>query len=192
MWEFIKTNKGNKIEHDGVQRAIWLTIEKTTDERLISTKVGYLAKKLVACLADKLKMEQPLAIKCCDADYTRGYVMYLIAEKIVDQADGTRVMQKKSHHIILDSKDRIKYFASDAARELEDLEDVPWGDILARVNGIVTAFSAPAGKSDMELAATGGDGAEGAVRGGAVRSRYGLHGGVDAGLRARTRGFRRR
>ena len=34
-----------------------------------------------------------------------------------------------------------------------------------------------------------GDGAERAVRRVAVRSRYGLHGGVDVGLRARIEGF---
>ena len=72
MWEFIKANKGNKFEHDGVERAIWFTIEETTDERLISTKVGYPATTLVAFLTDGLKMEPPLALKSCDADYTRG------------------------------------------------------------------------------------------------------------------------
>ncbi len=80
--DFIKANKRTKSERDDVKSLIWFTIEKTTDERLVSTKVGHLAKTLVAYLTDKLRMEQPLAIKCCDADYARGYAMYLIAERL--------------------------------------------------------------------------------------------------------------
>ena len=125
--------------------SIWFTIEKTTDERLISTKVGYLAKTLVAFLTDGLKMEQSLALKCCDADYTRGYVMYLIAEKENKQEDGAMVTPKRSQHRIFDSRDGLRYFASDAARELADFKDLPWDDILTHVNGIVLANGAQAG-----------------------------------------------
>ncbi len=71
--------------------------------------------------------------------------MYLIVEKEVRQEDGTAVTQKKSQHRIFDSRDGLKYFASDAARELADIKDLRWDDILTHVSGIATAYSAPAG-----------------------------------------------
>ncbi len=57
---------------------------------------------LVAYLADNLRTEPQGANNSCDADYSMGYVMYLIADKLVELEDGTMQTQKNSQHLILD------------------------------------------------------------------------------------------
>ncbi len=53
--------------------------------------------------------------------------------------------QTKSHHIVLDSKDGITCFTSDAAREMVGLKDFPWDDTLTHVNGMALPYNAVAG-----------------------------------------------
>ncbi len=48
MWDFMKANKGNKFDFDGSIGCLWWTIEKTTEERDVAKKVGFLLRTLVA------------------------------------------------------------------------------------------------------------------------------------------------
>ncbi len=40
MWAFSKAHKGVKFEHNGNARAIWYSIEKTTEERQGAAKLS--------------------------------------------------------------------------------------------------------------------------------------------------------
>ena len=77
MWTFIKANKGTKFDFDGTIGCLWWAIEKTSEERDISKKVGFLMRSLVAFLIDKKEFLRPAALKSFDGEYTRGYIVYI-------------------------------------------------------------------------------------------------------------------
>ena len=117
---------------------MWLTIEKDDDERYKASEVSYLMNAVVHLLVDKMTIEPAEARKRCDADYARGYIMYLVAEVVTVADDGVATTKKKMLHRIIDSKDGDRYFTTDAARDLADLKELPWDDTITHVNGMVS------------------------------------------------------
>eukprot|EP00929_Paragymnodinium_shiwhaense_P082152 TRINITY_DN43207_c0_g1_i2.p1 TRINITY_DN43207_c0_g1~~TRINITY_DN43207_c0_g1_i2.p1 ORF type:complete len:295 (+),score=89.90 TRINITY_DN43207_c0_g1_i2:30-914(+) len=80
MWAHVKKIKGAKFKSkDGA--ALWWTVEKTADERLVSKKVARALKLLTENLIDKAGKSEDEAKKMVEADYTRGIVWLTTGDK---------------------------------------------------------------------------------------------------------------
>ena len=143
MWGFIKGNKRKKYDFDGVKDVLWLSVEKTYDERLKTPRVSYLVNKLVEFLTEKHKIPPLEARKRVDGDYNRGCIMFLTAAVIEVGEDGVdNITIKKKQQRIIDSKNGDRYFAKDEARELVDLKDFDWDEAISHVNGMISKAEA--------------------------------------------------
>ena len=83
----------------------------------------------------KSELPHAEAAKLVDGDYGRGYIMYLVAAH-ESTCDTSKIVtkHKKSQMRIFDSKDGIKFWTADIAREIKRLSDFPWDDTLTHVN----------------------------------------------------------
>ena len=139
MWNFIKANKGTKFDFDGTPDCLWYAIEKTSVERDISKKVGFLMKNLVAFLIENKGMLRPVALKLLDGDYTRGCIVYVTPPGTKTNEAGEETKYRKKVTKIMNSNDGYAYTVTNAAREIELLKDFPWGDTLKEVNDLHNA-----------------------------------------------------
>ena len=89
-----------------------------------------------------MKIKQVEARKRCDADYVRGFIMYLATEACTSDEEVVLTTQKEKWLRILDSKNGDTYFATGKARELEILSDFPWGATSKQVNEMATRSEA--------------------------------------------------
>ena len=77
------------------------------------------------------------AKRSIDADYARGYVIYLTAASET-KCDTTGVIIKhpKLQLRVFDSKEALTYWTTDLAREILPLKEFKWDDTLAQANAI--------------------------------------------------------
>ena len=96
---------------------------------------AFLIKTLIEYIKEKRGVPHKEAARCVDADYTRGYVMYVVAEN-ESTCETTKIVTKhnKSQLRIFDSKDGVTYWTTDIARDFPPLEDFKWDHTLSHVN----------------------------------------------------------
>ncbi len=76
MWAFIKAHTGVKFAHNGNERAIWYSIEKTTEERQGAAKMSAIIRGLVRHLVEVSGKDETTARRIIDADYKKGIVVF--------------------------------------------------------------------------------------------------------------------
>ena len=81
--------------------------------------MGHLVKALVEHIETKIGVTHVEAARLVDGDYARGYVMYLVAAH-ESTCDTSKIVtkHKKSHMRIFDSKDGMKFWTTDIARDI--------------------------------------------------------------------------
>ena len=77
------------------------------------------------------------AKRSVDADYAKGYVMYLVAAKETTcEITNTVTKHPKVQLRVFDSKEALTYWTTDLARDILPLKEFKWDDTLAQVNAI--------------------------------------------------------
>jgi hypothetical protein len=143
MWDFIGQHKGAKFDFDGTTGALWWSIEKSEDERLKASRVSHLVRTTVAFLVSNAKIPIALATKRVVGDYVRGYIMFITNEVSEKGLDGTKkIITKKTHQRLFESKWGESYFVKEGAREIEVLKELEWDEMITHVNGLVTKSEA--------------------------------------------------
>ena len=101
--------------------------------------MAFLTKALVDFIQENHGVPHLKAKRSVDADYAKGYVMYLVAEDETT-CETTNVVTKhpKLQLRVFDSKDAITYWTTDIARDILLLQDFKWDDTLAQANEIGT------------------------------------------------------
>ena len=94
---------GVKFEHDGEPRAIWFSIEQTTQERRNAARVSGIVRGLVKHLVEVGKKNEVNAKQHIDSDYKRGVIVFKELPVCIDVDDNadrpqrmkrTRIIQK--------------------------------------------------------------------------------------------------
>jgi hypothetical protein len=89
MWAFIKAHKGVKFAHNGNERAIWYSIEKTTEERQGAAKMSAIIRGLVKHLVEVNGKDETTARRIIDSDYKKGIVVFKELPNVIDLSDDT-------------------------------------------------------------------------------------------------------
>ena len=66
--------------------------------------------------------------------------MFRIAETVTNE-DGTVVDHRKSQRRVIDSKGGLTHFATDEARDIEDLRAFPWDDTLTHASNLTLPYA---------------------------------------------------
>ncbi len=128
LWAFILGNKGVRIDYGQDPRAIWFTIEKTLQPRMIAKKIGNMVRALISCLVENGKAEAE-AKKHIDGDYQKGNI-YLRPEDIRFKGEdgAASIVKAMSVRLIEMDRKRGTYAVGADARTMEPLPDFKWDE----------------------------------------------------------------
>jgi hypothetical protein len=143
MWIFIKQHKGTRFPFDGKTNALWFSVEKTDYERLRAAKLSAILQRLVDFYMEKHCKTKPEVKKIIDADYGRGYIMFIRQEERKTGADGVEtVIVEKFKQRIFNSNNGDKYFVAEGAREIEEFKNFDWDEAVNNSNTMISKAEA--------------------------------------------------
>ena len=135
VWAFIKAHKGVKFEHNGNPRAIWYSIEKTTEERRAAARTSAIIRGLVKHLVEVVGKDETTARRIIDSDYKRGIVVFKELPTVIDLDDDaarsrplgrTRLIQKDYFTGVFE--------VLAGARAMTEFKDFAWDTLMLEAN----------------------------------------------------------
>jgi hypothetical protein len=135
MWAFIKAHKGVKFEHNGNARAIWYSIEKTTEERQGAAKMSAIIRGLVKHLVDVHGKDETTARRIIDSDYKKGVVVFKELPNVIDLSGDTASSKPLSRTRLIQKN----YFTGvfevlEGARVMNEFKDFTWDTLMLEAN----------------------------------------------------------
>jgi hypothetical protein len=135
MWAFIKAHKGVKFEHNGNHRAIWYSIEKTTEERRAAAKMSAIIRGLVKHLVEIGGKDETTARRIIDSDYKRGIIVFKELPTVID-LDDDAARSRPLNRTRLIQKDYLTgvFEVLEGARAMTEFKDFTWDTLMLEAN----------------------------------------------------------
>ncbi len=131
MWTFIKANTKVKFQHGDDARAVWLSIEKTQEERRGAGRISGIVKGLVNHLTEIGGLDPVTAKRHIDSDYKTGIIVYRDNSPVIN-LDEDAAPLAPMHLVRIIQKD---YAAGDfevlaAARDMIEVKEFSWDALM--------------------------------------------------------------